>query len=287
MVLVKQINSSQDLENYFNKTDSFMLFIYANWCGHCKAMKPDMEKFKKEASSKPQNILIGFIEDAAVKADPRINEVLTKYNINPEGYPTIVYGKKNEELNELKGERDLYNFNKILNELCKGITTKQSGGRRRRIKRKSRKTAKKRKGKRRRKTAKKGGLKLKNIFRHKKKPDSSLFKMGDFKTGEETINPFLAGQRAQAYEEAAKANNKSWSQDQKVVKRKKKESKRETKEKSKHLGHEYKQRYKPLAAPQRKTFLPAPPKGGRNKTRKRKRRKRRKRNNTKKRKSRN
>lgn len=280
MVLVKQINSSQDLENYLNKTESYILFIYANWCGHCKAMKPDMESFKTEAKNKDGNVFVGCIEETAIKNDPKINEILTNHQIEPKGYPTIVYGKKGEKPKELEGNRDLKNFNEILSDLCSA--TKMKGGK----KYKKRRTAKKRKRKRRRKTAKKGGLKLKNIFRHKKKPDSNLFKMADFKTGEETINPFLAGQRAQAYEEAAKSNNKSWSQDQKVAKRKKKESKSETKETSilKHLGHEYKQRYKPLDAPQRKTFLPAPPKGGRKKTRKRKRR--RKRNNTKKRKNR-
>ena len=158
MVLVKQIKSANDLENCFDKSESFFLFIYANWCGHCKAMKPDMEKFKKEVSAKPQNIFIGCIEETAIQNDARINEVLTKYNIEPQGYPTIVYGKKNEEPTELNGERNLDNFNKIFSELCKGITTQQSGGRRRRRKRKSRKTRKKktkRKKRRRKKKTKK------------------------------------------------------------------------------------------------------------------------------------
>ena len=113
MVLVKQIKSANVLENCFDNSDSFFLFIYANWCEHCKNMKPDMEKFKKEVSGKPNNVFIGCIEETAVKKDPKINEVLTKYKIEPKGYPTIVYGKKNEPPKELKGERDLNNFNSI------------------------------------------------------------------------------------------------------------------------------------------------------------------------------
>jgi thiol-disulfide isomerase/thioredoxin len=154
MVLVKQIKSANVLEDSFDKSDSYFLFIYANWCGHCKEMKPDMENFKKEASRKNGNVFIGCIEDTAIKNDTRINEVLTKYNIEPQGYPTIVYGKKNEAPTELKGERNLKNFNKIFNELCKGIT-RQSGGRRRKRKRKSRKTHKKRTKRKKRRRKKK------------------------------------------------------------------------------------------------------------------------------------
>ena len=152
MVLVKQIKSANVLENCFDNSDSFFLFIYANWCGHCKDMKPDMEKFKKEVSGKSNNVFIGCIEETDVKKDPKINEVLTKYKIEPKGYPTIVYGKKNEPPKELKGERDLNNFNSIFKELCK-----QSGGKKsllslfkkKRTKRRTKRRTKKRRTKRR------------------------------------------------------------------------------------------------------------------------------------------
>jgi len=131
-------------------------------------MKPDMEKFKKKVSGKSNNVFIGCIEETAVKNDPRINDVLTKYQIEPRGYPTIVYGKKNEEPKELNGKRDLNNFNSIFKELCK-----QSGGKKsllslfkkkrtKRTKKRRTKRTKKRRTKRRTKRTKKRRTKRRN-----------------------------------------------------------------------------------------------------------------------------
>ena len=109
-------------------------------------------------------------------------------------------------------------------------------------------------------------MSISNIFKHKKKPDSSLFQMSDFKTGQETINPFLAGQRDKAYKEAAE---EAWGKHNKEIVKKKEEKKI-----IKNLKHSsYKQRLKPKAAPKKKYFLPEAPKGGRKKTKKRKKRK--------------
>ena len=150
------------------------------------------------------------------------------------------------------------NFNQILSDLCSA--TKMKGGR----KYKKRRTAKKRR-KRRRKTVKKGGI---NFFRHRKKPDASLFHMEDFKTGEETINPLQAGLRARTYEDAADAYKLSTSQERKKIKKPKTPTKKPRKINFKHLLEDT-SRVPELAAPKIKTSLPAPPIGGRKKTRKR------------------
>ena len=153
MVLTEQIISGKHLEECFNKADKFLLFIYADWCGHCKSMKPDMKKFKLYAAEKQEcNVFVGFIEAGALNKDDKINEILSKYKINPKGFPTIVFGEKGEDPEEFQGNRIFDEFKDILSKLCK----KQQGGRKRRkIRRKTRKKTKKKKRKRRKKKTKK------------------------------------------------------------------------------------------------------------------------------------
>jgi thiol-disulfide isomerase/thioredoxin len=156
-VSVKQIQNTNELKDEIDNHSKYILFIYADWCGHCKDMKPDMEKFKEQSRKKIGNVFIGFIEDNIIKKYPKISDIISeKLKKNVEGYPTIIYGKQGDKPKELSGERNLKNFNNILSKLCK-----QSGGKKsllslfrkkRTKKRKKRKTRKKRK---KRKTRKK------------------------------------------------------------------------------------------------------------------------------------
>ena len=123
-VSVKQIKNANELKDEIDNHDKYILFIYADWCGHCKYMKPDMEKFKKQSIKKIGSVFIGCIEDTIIKKYPEISDIISKkLKKNVEGYPTIIYGKKGDDPKELSGERNLKNFNNILSELCK-----QSGG---------------------------------------------------------------------------------------------------------------------------------------------------------------
>jgi len=162
-VSVKQIQNSNELKDEIDNHDKYFLFIYADWCGHCIAMKPDMEKFKEQSRTKIGSVFIGFIEDTITKKYPEISDIISKkLKKDVKGYPTIIYGKKGHKPKELEGAHNLDNFNKILSKLCK-----QSGGKKsllslfrkkrtKKRKKRKRKTRKKRKRKKRkRKTRKK------------------------------------------------------------------------------------------------------------------------------------
>ena len=127
-ITVKQIKSFQDLKNGIDNSKKYLLFIYADWCGHCKAMKPDLKKFLSECKEKEGNVFIGSLEHDTIQKYQDISHFIEKeLKKNVEGYPTIIYGEKGMIPNELKGERNYQNFNDILSKLCS-----QNGGRRRR-----------------------------------------------------------------------------------------------------------------------------------------------------------
>jgi len=73
--------------------------IYANWCGHCSALKPQWNKMKTDLKNHPIEII--EIEETEKQ---RLEEFKRKHNIKVEGYPTIfkILGK----VEYYKGPRD-------------------------------------------------------------------------------------------------------------------------------------------------------------------------------------
>ena len=70
-------NMAQQLSELLKKGDWIVLY-YAEWCGHCQAMKPEWDKFKTIA---PKSLNVAQIESSnipALKEDPGV-----------QGYPTI------------------------------------------------------------------------------------------------------------------------------------------------------------------------------------------------------
>lgn len=107
--------------------------IYANWCGHCNALKPHWNKMKSDLKNYPIEIV--EIEDSEVA---RLDAFKKKHGIQVDGYPTIfkILGK----VEYYKGNRDAKSIKRwALLDTIKGGKT--------RIKRrniKSRKTVKRR-----------------------------------------------------------------------------------------------------------------------------------------------
>jgi len=70
--------------------------IYANWCGHCQALKPEWNKMKHNVMKTP-SYKKGFyrfieIEDSDNDRDSKINDInsrLTGEKLAANGYPTI------------------------------------------------------------------------------------------------------------------------------------------------------------------------------------------------------
>jgi thiol-disulfide isomerase/thioredoxin len=85
--------------------------IYANWCGHCQALKPEWKKMKynlmKTPSYKVGNYKFMEIEDLDKNKDSKINAInsrLHEEKLEANGYPTIfkIHGGK---LNYFQGGR--------------------------------------------------------------------------------------------------------------------------------------------------------------------------------------
>jgi len=93
-------SASEDLESQIGQGKKLVLF-YADWCGHCKKIKPIWDETAKEMN-KDDNKMIKVNCGESTDSDKKIME---KYSID--GYPTIILfvdgkptpysGKRNKE----------------------------------------------------------------------------------------------------------------------------------------------------------------------------------------------
>jgi thiol-disulfide isomerase/thioredoxin len=117
-----------------------VLLIHAEWCGHCKALKPEWDKMKEELKSN-ENISIHEIESADKDKDSKLDEFSKKAGgekISVRGFPMILKFE-NGKMTEYTGERSA-------DKLAKWAQGDKSGGGKRRSRRV---LSKKRKAKRR------------------------------------------------------------------------------------------------------------------------------------------
>lgn len=63
--------------------------VYANWCGHCRDLKPEWSKMKGLLKKRKHGIQYVEIED--LQKDKKFDEVKQKYGVelNASGYPTL------------------------------------------------------------------------------------------------------------------------------------------------------------------------------------------------------
>ena len=108
-----KLKGSVEFEAFENFDDgsnkpSLVLF-HANWCGHCKKMKPEWDKFKSENKS---NVL-------AIDVESENKEVMNKHGIN--GFPTIKFfpnGHANGKGKDYTGPRTAKGFH----DFVKGVS---------------------------------------------------------------------------------------------------------------------------------------------------------------------
>ena len=96
----KNPKSITKLNNAINKGDHVFIFISADWCGHCKTMKPEWAKLCKNKYG--PNVVI-----ANVNSD--LHEEIQGFGPKAEGFPDLRY------INKMKGIIEKYEDSGILN----------------------------------------------------------------------------------------------------------------------------------------------------------------------------
>lgn len=92
MSIVKLTN-----DNLIDHVDNDMIIdFYANWCGPCKAMKPDFETLNNELNSDKTNIIFAKVD---VDKEEELSE---KFNV--QSLPTFVFIKKGVLIGKTEGK---------------------------------------------------------------------------------------------------------------------------------------------------------------------------------------
>ena len=99
--------TSDDVEDHVKSGTKLVLF-YADWCGHCKKIKPIWE----ETSSEVNEPEVKMIMVNCGEGTPADQKIMKKYSID--GYPTIIKFV-NGKAQLYQGERDPESFKEALN----------------------------------------------------------------------------------------------------------------------------------------------------------------------------
>lgn len=108
--LTKPTSLNQQLKkvqtHVLDENKSFILFVHADWCGYCRMMKPEWDKFTKDMNDKNKTpvSLIEIKDDVATeilkKQDDHLLKTLIQKTVS--GYPTILLAIRDAEKNTLK-----------------------------------------------------------------------------------------------------------------------------------------------------------------------------------------
>ena len=96
---------SSDLDQQVNSGTKLVLF-YADWCGHCKKIKPIWDETAEEVNKDDKKM----IKVNCGEGTDKDQEIMKKYSID--GYPTIIKFV-NGKASLYQGERDPESFKEI------------------------------------------------------------------------------------------------------------------------------------------------------------------------------
>ena len=111
--MIINIKDTKELDalNADKKKNNWLVWYYADWCGHCHMMKDEWEKLEK---SKP-NVNLARVSDKFTSDEDEIM-----------GYPTIKLFVKKSEPIIYQGSRDMNSFKDFLKENIRVKKAKKS-----------------------------------------------------------------------------------------------------------------------------------------------------------------
>lgn len=91
------------------KKNPGMLFVFANWCGHCHRFMPIFNELQKQLGS---NFPLVALEDTELKKNSKLSE-----DLNVQGFPTIkFFDQRGKIVSDYNKNRDKKT---ILEHICK------------------------------------------------------------------------------------------------------------------------------------------------------------------------
>lgn len=127
IIKVVDVNGVKNFNNSI-KDGSWLVWYYADWCGHCKAMENEWENLESKCDN-DKRLNIAKVNDQYIS---QLNK-----NPNVQGFPTIKLYKKGNEVKDYSGERDSNSFLNFLKANVSSDTKSSSSKRPNRRKRKS------------------------------------------------------------------------------------------------------------------------------------------------------
>ena len=105
----------EKLNNAINKGNDVFLFISADWCGHCKNMKPEWAKLSNNKYG--QNVVIANVNS-------ELNDDILGFGPKAEGFPDLRYINKQKGIIEKYEDSKLPDMTRTYNAFQKWITSK-------------------------------------------------------------------------------------------------------------------------------------------------------------------
>jgi protein disulfide-isomerase-like protein len=68
------------------QTGKKLVLFYADWCGHCKKLKPTWEEASEELNTKTETKMLKI--NCSKQDDEQLNDIMSQYKVK--GYPTII-----------------------------------------------------------------------------------------------------------------------------------------------------------------------------------------------------